>query len=130
MVYDLCDNAVKYNRDGGEVVVSLYRTEDRAVLRIRDTGDRDSQGGAERESLNAFTVWIRVHSKEVGGTGLGLAIVKHAALYHNAQISLRSTLGTGTEITVAFDLSEQETEDNVFAHGKTEHSISRSRRYG
>ncbi len=123
MVYNLCDNAVKYNRDGGEVVVSLYRTEDRAVLRIRDTGI----GIPKEEQNRVFERFYRVdksHSKEVGGTGLGLAIVKHAALYHNAQISLRSTLGTGTEITVAFDLSEQETEDNVFAHGKTEHSIS------
>lgn len=115
MVYNLCDNAVKYNRDGGEVVISLYRVADEAVLCIRDTGI----GIPEEEQNRVFERFYRVdksHSKEVGGTGLGLAIVKHAALYHNAQVSLKSRLGTGTEITVTFDLREQERpEEAAFA---------------
>lgn len=103
MIYNLCDNAVKYNRAGGTVLVSLHKEGDRAFLRVRDTGI----GIAEEEQARVFERFYRVdksHSKEVGGTGLGLAIVKHAAAYHNAEIDLKSKVGEGTEITVEFHL--------------------------
>lgn len=107
MIYNLCDNAVKYNREGGEVALTLRKTADeKAVFCVKDTGI----GIPEEEQSRVFERFYRVdksHSKEVGGTGLGLAIVKHAAMFHNAQISLRSVLGEGTEVTVIFSLTEQ-----------------------
>ena len=107
MIYNLCDNAVKYNREGGEVALTLRKTADgKAVFCVKDTGI----GIPEEEQSRVFERFYRVdksHSKEVGGTGLGLAIVKHAAMFHNAQISLRSVLGEGTEVTVTFSLTEQ-----------------------
>ena len=103
MIYNLCDNAVKYNRQGGTVLISLHREGDMAFLRVRDTGI----GIAQEEQARVFERFYRVdksHSKEVGGTGLGLAIVKHAAALHNAKIDLKSKVGEGTEITVEFHL--------------------------
>lgn len=112
MIYNLCDNAVKYNREGGEVVISLHKNQERAVLSIRDTGI----GIPEEEQNRVFERFYRVdksHSKEVGGTGLGLAIVKHAALYHNAHVSLKSAPGKGTEVTVIFDMRYSQNQDSV-----------------
>ena len=105
MIYNLCDNAVKYNREGGAVLISLHKMGDSAALSVRDNGI----GIALEEQARVFERFYRVdksHSKEVGGTGLGLAIVKHAAAFHDAEIELKSRIGEGTEITVRFDLSK------------------------
>ncbi len=101
MVYNLCDNAIKYNRQGGSVTVTVTEDEDHAELSVRDIGI-----GIPKEHLKrVFERFYRVdksHSKEVGGTGLGLSIVKHGALYHHANVELNSEEGSGTEIKLIF----------------------------
>ncbi|MGM9551492.1 MAG: sensor histidine kinase [Clostridia bacterium] len=102
IVYNLCDNAIKYNKENGIVDVIVNTTEEKVNLTVRDTGI----GIPKNEQNRVFERFYRVdksHSKQLGGTGLGLAIVKHAALYHNAQISLESTEGVGTSVTVSFN---------------------------
>lgn len=101
LVYNLCDNAVKYNRDGGSVDVTVADSPDEAVLTVSDTGI----GIPEAHQSRIFERFYRVdksHSKESGGTGLGLSIVKHAAQLHDAKIALHSVPGEGTAITVRF----------------------------
>ena len=101
IVYNLCDNAIKYNHKGGSVSVIVRKNDDSAVLTVRDTGI-----GIPAEDQNrVFERFYRVdksHSKEVGGTGLGLSIVKHSARIHGARISLESSVGEGTTVTVKF----------------------------
>lgn len=107
MVSNLCDNAIKYNREGGSVVLSVGRVGDRVVLSVRDTGI----GIPEEDQARVFERFYRVdksHSKAVGGTGLGLSIVKHGAACHNAQIQLESQLGQGTEIRLSFVPEEED----------------------
>lgn len=102
MIYNLCDNAIKYNNENGRVDIVLNSTEYRVYLTVRDTGI----GIPKEHQSRVFERFYRVdksHSKKVGGTGLGLAIVKHGALYHNADISLESAEGKGTSITISFD---------------------------
>ena len=102
MIYNLCDNAIKYNVDGGTVDVILSESNHHIKLTVRDTGI----GIPQSEQNRVFERFYRVdksHSKEIGGTGLGLSIVKHAAIYHNAEIKLKSELGKGTSITVIFN---------------------------
>ncbi|MCI5898460.1 MAG: ATP-binding protein [Anaerovoracaceae bacterium] len=101
IVYNLCDNAIKYNVTGGEVRVFTEQTETQAILTVSDTGI----GIPKEEQNRVFERFYRVnksHSKEVGGTGLGLSIVKHGALYHNAEIRLDSSPGKGTSISILF----------------------------
>ena len=101
MIYNLCDNAIKYNKENGIVDVIINTTENKVNLTVRDTGI----GIPTQEQNRIFERFYRVdksHSRLVGGTGLGLAIVKHAAIFHNAEISLESTEGKGTSITVSF----------------------------
>ena len=101
MLYNLCDNAIKYNRDGGRVDIIVNAVDDKVNVTVSDTGI----GIPKAEQDRVFERFYRVdksHSKEVGGTGLGLSIVKHAAAFHNAEISLQSTLDMGTSITVSF----------------------------
>ena len=101
MVYNLCDNAIKYNRDGGSVTVLTERRPGESRLCVRDTGI----GIPYDEQNRVFERFYRVdksHSKEIGGTGLGLSIVKHGAQYHNARVELESTPGEGTAITLIF----------------------------
>ena len=102
MIYNLCDNAIKYNVDGGTVDIILSESNHHIKLTVRDTGI----GIPQSEQNRVFERFYRVdksHSKEIGGTGLGLSIVKHAAIYHNAEIKLKSELGKGTSITVIFN---------------------------
>ena len=104
IVYNLCDNAIKYNRQGGSVSVSLSSEDKDAVLTVSDTGI----GIPTEHQQRIFERFYRVdksHSKEVGGTGLGLSIVKHAAKIHDAKIKLSSVPDQGTEITVIFPKS-------------------------
>ena len=101
ILFNLTDNAVKYNRPGGSVSLRIEDGGAEAVLTVADTGI----GIPEEHRERIFERFYRVdksHSKEVGGTGLGLSIVKHAALILGAQIALDSTLGGGTTITVRF----------------------------
>lgn len=101
IVYNLCDNAIKYNREGGKVSVSLKEEDGEAVLTVADTGI----GIPAEHQQRIFERFYRVdksHSKEVGGTGLGLSIVKHAAKIHDAKIKLNSVPEQGTTITVTF----------------------------
>jgi two-component system phosphate regulon sensor histidine kinase PhoR len=100
MIYNLCDNAIIYNKPGGSVLVTLSDTPNRS-LSVKDTGI----GIAEEHQGRVFERFYRIdksRSKASGGTGLGLAIVKHAAQLHHAQIQLNSEPGIGTEIQILF----------------------------
>ena len=103
MLYNLIDNAIDYNKLGGEVFIDISKTERNIIWKIKDTGL-----GIPKEDLSRiFERFYRVdksHSKESGGTGLGLSIVKNGANLHNAKIDINSTLGKGTEITLTFAL--------------------------
>ncbi|MDC7286480.1 ATP-binding protein [Blautia schinkii] len=100
ILYNLCDNAIKYNRQGGTVTVTLGSGEDGAArIDIADTGI----GIAEEEQQRVFERFYRVdksHSKEIGGTGLGLSIVKHGAAYLGMEVKLCSVPGEGTVVTL------------------------------
>ena len=101
IVYNLCDNAIKYNKEGGSVKVTVTDKDSEVIVSVKDTGI-----GIPQEHLDRiFERFYRVdksHSKEVGGTGLGLSIVKHAVKIHDAKVDVTSTVGEGTTITVAF----------------------------
>ena len=101
LVYNLCDNAVKYNRTGGSVKVGIEDSQGEVKLTVADTGI----GIPEEYQDRIFERFYRVdksHSKEIGGTGLGLSIVKHVAKIHNAHIELSSKPDKGTTISVRF----------------------------
>ena len=101
IVYNLVDNGIKYNREGGFVRISLWADGERAILSVKDNGI----GIPEDKQDRIFERFYRVdksHSKSIGGTGLGLSIVKHAAAYHDARITLNSTENVGTEIKIEF----------------------------
>ena len=101
VVYNLCDNAIKYNRDGGRVDVTVAADAGGSSVTVADTGI----GIAPEHQSRVFERFYRVdksHSKASGGTGLGLSIVKHAVQYHHGRIELESTPGTGTTIRVVF----------------------------
>lgn len=101
MVYNLCDNAIKYNLENGSVLVSVKKKGAGGVLSVKDTGI----GIPAAEQTRIFERFYRVdksHSRETGGTGLGLSIVKHAAQLHDARIVVDSTPGEGTDIRIYF----------------------------
>jgi len=101
VVYNLCDNAIKYNRGGGRVDVTVAADAGGSSITVADTGI----GIAPEHQSRVFERFYRVdksHSKASGGTGLGLSIVKHAVQYHHGRIELESTPGTGTTIRVVF----------------------------
>lgn len=101
MIYNLCDNAIKYNRSGGSVTVTVARRAGRASVTVADTGI----GIPYEDQSRVFERFYRVdksHSRAIGGTGLGLSIVKHAAALHGAEIKLQSQPEDGTVITVLF----------------------------
>ncbi len=101
IVFNLCDNAVKYNRPGGKVSVTVEKKEKDCVLTVADTGI----GIPKEDMKRIFERFYRVdksRSKELGGTGLGLSIVKHAAKCHNASIEIKSREGEGTAVKVVF----------------------------
>ena len=99
IVYNLTDNAIKYNRPGGSVTVTVSRQKDEAVLTVSDTGIGIPEGEQDRIFERFYRV-DKSRSKEVGGTGLGLSIVKHAAFLHKAAIDVTSQLGAGTTIQI------------------------------
>lgn len=100
-VYNVCDNAIKYNRNDGSVSIFLEQTAQEVQIVVKDTGI-----GIPREDQDrVFERFYRVdksHSKEIGGTGLGLSIVKHAVSTLNGSVGLRSEVGSGTEVTLRF----------------------------
>ena len=101
MVYNLCENAVKYNRSGGSVTVTVRPDASHVTLEVADTGI----GIAPEHHSRVFERFYRVdksHSKEIGGTGLGLSIVKHGAAFHHAQVELESVPDKGTTIRIIF----------------------------
>lgn len=101
MIYNICENAIKYNVDGGRVVVWIGNTLEGPKVCVADTGI-----GIPEEHLDRiFERFYRVdksHSKETGGTGLGLSIVKHGALLHGVKVSVESKVGEGTRIEIKF----------------------------
>lgn len=101
IIYNLCENAIKYNRENGSVGISVKENENNIVLKVKDTGIGIPQEHQERVFERFYRV-DKSHSKEIGGTGLGLSIVKHGVMYHGGEISMESEPGKGTEITVTF----------------------------
>ena len=103
IIYNLCDNAIRYNITGGRVDVYIQKQDNPAsvILRVADTG----AGIPAEHQTRIFERFYRVdkgRSRSCGGTGLGLSIVKHAAEYHHAELTLRSTEGKGTEVEITF----------------------------
>lgn len=101
LMFNLCSNAVRYNKKGGTVTITITTEQGRPVLVVADTGI----GIPEEQQERVFERFYRVdksRSKSTGGTGLGLAIVKHIVAQHDAQITLKSKEGIGTEIKVTF----------------------------
>jgi len=101
LVYNLCDNAIRYNVHGGSVRVEVRPVRDQVMICVQDTGIGISQENQERVFERFYRV-DKSRSKATGGTGLGLAIVKHIAVKHGASLALESELGRGTTITVMF----------------------------
>lgn len=107
LLYNLCDNAIRYNNRGGSVVVTVKKERDHTLLSVKDTGI----GIPKEHQDRVFERFYRVdksRSKATGGTGLGLAIVKHIVAQHGAKLSLESQVGKGTEIRVEFAESFKE----------------------
>ena len=104
MIYNLCDNAIKYNRPGGSVAVRIDRDEGRIIVSVIDNGI----GMPKEELERIFERFYRIdksHSRQIGGTGLGLSIVKHGAKMHGAKIEVASELGKGSTIKLIFPLA-------------------------
>ena len=102
IIYNLCDNAIKYNVHGGNVKISISEESDKVCLDVYDTGI----GIAPEEHSKIFERFYRVdksHSKQSGGTGLGLSIVKHAVQYHHGEIAVESEINKGTKIKIVFN---------------------------
>jgi two-component system phosphate regulon sensor histidine kinase PhoR len=101
MIFNLLDNAIKYNKQGGSVTAAITTTKTETLLSISDTGI----GVSPAEQKRIFERFYRVdksRSKDAGGTGLGLSIVKHGALIHNAKIEVESALNAGSRFTLRF----------------------------
>ena len=101
MIYNLCDNAIKYNKPFGEVEVNVSTIKDHPVLTVEDDGIGIPIDDQERIFERFYRV-DKSHSRQIGGTGLGLSIVKHGAIYHKAKVELKSALGEGTTVRIVF----------------------------
>ncbi len=101
MLYNLCDNAIKYNKPFGEVEVNVATIKDHPVLTVEDDGIGIPVDDQERIFERFYRV-DKSHSRQIGGTGLGLSIVKHGAIYHKAKVELKSALGEGTTVRIIF----------------------------
>lgn len=106
MIYNLCDNGIKYNRPQGSVAVSVKKEANVVCLTVADTGIGIPAEHQERIFERFYRV-DKSHSKEIGGTGLGLSIVKHTARLHGASIAVQSEPGKGTVITVRFPVNHE-----------------------
>lgn len=101
MIYNLCDNSIKYNRESGLADIIITSDNNNVQLTVRDTGIGIPKAHHDRIFERFYRV-DKSHSKAIGGTGLGLSIVKHGAAYHNAEITLESEEGKGTSINIIF----------------------------
>lgn len=101
MVYNICENAIKYNKDGGKVEVWVGDTLQGKKIIVTDTGIGIPEAAQDRIFERFYRV-DKSHSKETGGTGLGLSIVKHGAILHNAEIHVQSKPGQGTRMEIVF----------------------------
>ena len=110
IVYNLCDNAIKYNHAGGSVSVDVRPQKNDTVLTVKDTGVGIPEECQDRVFERFYRV-DRSHSTEVGGTGLGLSIVKHAVMIHGGRIKINSEIGKGTEFVVTIP---QQAQRNAF----------------
>lgn len=106
IVFNLCENAVKYNRPGGTVTVTVSTDNGKPLFRVADTGIGIPAADCERVFERFYRV-DKSHSRAIGGTGLGLSIVKHGVLFHDGTIHLESEPDTGTVITVTFPAAEK-----------------------
>ena len=101
LVENLVSNAIKYNKEGGSIEISVLDSDGGVILKVKDTGI-----GIEKEHLprlcERFYRVDKSHSKRIGGTGLGLAIVKHICAINDAELSIESDFGVGTTVTVVF----------------------------
>ncbi len=104
IIFNLCDNAVKYNRPNGQVMIRLVKEKGTVKLSVEDHGIGIPKAAQSRVFERFYRV-DKSHSREIGGTGLGLSIVKHGAACHHAEIQLESEEGKGTKITVIFPLT-------------------------
>lgn len=101
IIYNLCDNAIKYNKENGLVMINITKVDGITEYTVTDTGI----GIAKNELDRVFERFYRVdksHSKKIGGTGLGLSIVKHGVSYHGGEVSIKSEPGSGTSIKIRF----------------------------
>lgn len=101
MIFNLCENAIKYNVPDGKVMLWVGNTPEGVKIIVRDTGIGIPKDQQERIFERFYRV-DKSHSKETGGTGLGLSIVKHGAIFHHAQIRVDSEVGKGTKMEVIF----------------------------
>ena len=101
MVYNICENAIKYNKEGGEIRIWVGNTLNGKKIIVTDTGIGIPKNQQERIFERFYRV-DKSHSREIGGTGLGLSIVKHGAILHNAKIHVDSELGKGTRMELTF----------------------------
>lgn len=101
MLYNICENGIKYNRPGGSVTISLEKHDKNVIVTIRDTGIGISKSDQKRIFERFYRV-DKSHSKSVGGTGLGLSIVKHSVKLHNAKLEIESIVDEGTMFTITF----------------------------
>ena len=100
ILFNLCDNAIKYNRQNGNVAIKIWQTDQDVCFAVSDNGI----GIPKEHHSRIFERFYRVdksHSRQSGGTGLGLSIVKHAVAFHNGKISLESVPDEGTTVTVS-----------------------------
>lgn len=106
IIYNLCDNAIKYNKTSGRVDVKISHIPTKILVTVSDTGM-----GIPPEHINRiFERFYRVdksHSRKINGTGLGLSIVKHGVIYHNGTIHVESTVGKGSVFTVEFPIQNK-----------------------
>ena len=101
MLYNICENGIKYNRPGGSVTISLEKHDRNVIVTIRDTGIGISKSDQKRIFERFYRV-DKSHSKSVGGTGFGLSIVKHSVKLHNAKLEIESIVDEGTMFTITF----------------------------
>ena len=98
IIYNLCDNAIKYNKEDGLVIINIQKVDGITEYTVTDTGI----GIAENDLDRVFYRADKSHSRKIGGTGLGLSIVKHGVSYHGGEVSIKSELGSGTSIKIRF----------------------------
>ncbi|MEE1042642.1 MAG: ATP-binding protein [Clostridia bacterium] len=101
IIYNLCDNAIKYNKENGLVMIDIQRVDGIVEYTVTDTGIGISKDELDRVFERFYRV-DKSHSREMGGTGLGLSIVKHGVSYHGGEVSIKSELGSGTSVKIRF----------------------------